>query len=316
MRTSAWITAALLLVLTACASEPQEVAQSSEAPAATAASEAEASPSATATTPAASPSASAAPATEPPASEDPPTESGDATVAGRTVELWFLRDRGTLTVEPELHRIPADTQAVARATLDLLVATAPRDPALDSVIPAGTTVRGVSLNDGDLMVDLHFPGDTNLGAAYEGMLYEQIRHTGAQFSAVRRVGVLVDGKPPASGHYANLDRPRRPSEDNVSPVVVLDPQHRDVVAPGGVTVRGTANVYEATVVLRLVNPSGKTVRRTFTTATCGTGCRGVWEHTFRKVHTAGAWTVVAAASDPSDGEGDPPYTTKRRFVIR
>jgi hypothetical protein len=39
-------------------------------------------------------------------------------------------------------------------------------------------------------------------------------------------------------------------------------------------VSGTANVFEATVSLRILNARGKEIARTFTTATCGTGCRG------------------------------------------
>ena len=41
-----------------------------------------------------------------------------------------------------------------------------------------------------------------------------------------------------------------------------------------VTVSGTANVFEATVSLRILDENGNEIARTFTTATCGTGCRG------------------------------------------
>ncbi len=41
-----------------------------------------------------------------------------------------------------------------------------------------------------------------------------------------------------------------------------------------VTVAGTANVFEATVSIRVLDSAGHEIARTFTTATCGTGCRG------------------------------------------
>jgi hypothetical protein len=41
-----------------------------------------------------------------------------------------------------------------------------------------------------------------------------------------------------------------------------------------VTVSGTANTFEATVGIRILDADGKKLKETFTTATCGTGCRG------------------------------------------
>ena len=41
-----------------------------------------------------------------------------------------------------------------------------------------------------------------------------------------------------------------------------------------VTISGTADVFEATVSVRILNSAGDEIARTFTTATCGTGCRG------------------------------------------
>lgn len=306
MRTLSWITALVLLVLPGCARTSQEVAQPAEAP-----------PSPVAPTDIAT---TAPPAPTPPASQAPsPTPSAVATTppapeSGRDVELWFVRD-GEYLLEPEVHRSSGLTQAVARETMELLVETSPRDPGLFTVIPEDTQVLGVSLKDGDLTVDVDFPGHgPNVGAGFEGALYDQIVHTGAQFPTVDRVRVLEEGKTPRTGHAVELDKPRAPREEAVAPVVIMQPAHDEHVAGGDVTVAGTANVYEATVMLRLVDPDGQTTEKTFATATCGTGCRGTWKHTFSAA-TPGEWTVIAAASDPSDGEGPPPYRTKRTFVV-
>lgn len=306
--------AAVLLAIPACAS-PEEVALSTEA--------------ATSPAIAPSPAASATPAptevestTAPPAPTATPTETASEKLAesptpGPPVELWFLRDTQRRSyIEPELHRLPAPTQAVARATMELLVAAEARDPALDNVVPEGSRVLGVTLKDGLLTVDLDFPNDgAGLGIASEGALFRAIAHTGTQFSTVRRVRVLEEGRVPPSGYVTDADGPYRYDERVVSPVVVEQPRHREPVDAGSVTVRGTANVYEATVVLRLRDPGGKVVEETFTTATCGTGCRGTWEHTFEGLTAPGRWTLGASATDPSDGEGPPPYTVKRTFVV-
>jgi Immunoglobulin-like domain of bacterial spore germination len=52
--------------------------------------------------------------------------------------------------------------------------------------------------------------------------------------------------------------------------------------PGGVagtlsspvTVSGTADVFEAMVSVRILDSAGNQIARTFSTASCGTGCRG------------------------------------------
>lgn len=309
--------AALLLAVPACGSEPEEVALSSEAPAPPTVSP---SPEASATAPpteAESPTAAPAPtdlSTVHPSEALPEPHPAP----GPDVELWFLRD-GTRQqfIEPELHRLPHVTPAVARETMELLVSTEPRDPTLDNLVPKGSRVLGVTLKDALLTVDLDFPNDGNgLGVAYEGLLFRAIAHAGMQFPTVRRVRVLEEGRVPPSGHATDLDGPYTYKEDAVSPVVVIEPGHGERVAGGKVTIRGTANVYEATVVLRLRNPAGKIVEETFATATCGTGCRGEWDHTFTGVTTPGRWTLTASASDPSDGEGRPPYSVKRTFVVK
>jgi hypothetical protein len=41
-----------------------------------------------------------------------------------------------------------------------------------------------------------------------------------------------------------------------------------------VTISGTADVFEAVVSARILDPAGNEIARTFTTASCGTGCRG------------------------------------------
>jgi hypothetical protein len=48
-----------------------------------------------------------------------------------------------------------------------------------------------------------------------------------------------------------------------------------------VTIAGDANVFEATVTMRILDASGAQVGHSFTTATCGSGCRGTYSTTLR-----------------------------------
>ena len=80
--------------------------------------------------------------------------------------------------------------------------------------------------------------------------------------------------------FSSSDRPepgpvlrRRSFRDLMPPIVVDEPRGGDTVH-SPLIVTGTADVFEATVTLRLLDAAGKEIARTFTTATCGTGCRG------------------------------------------
>jgi hypothetical protein len=62
--------------------------------------------------------------------------------------------------------------------------------------------------------------------------------------------------------------------DGADPAIVVEtPRPGDeVFSP--VTIAGTADVFEATVSIRILDEDGGELAATFTTATCGSGCRG------------------------------------------
>jgi Immunoglobulin-like domain of bacterial spore germination len=71
----------------------------------------------------------------------------------------------------------------------------------------------------------------------------------------------VTGSPSASdagGRPAIVVRTPAPGDELVSPV----------------TIAGTADVFEATVSIRILDANGQELAATFATATCGSGCRG------------------------------------------
>jgi len=57
------------------------------------------------------------------------------------------------------------------------------------------------------------------------------------------------------------------------PIVVRTPRADDRVS-SPVTVAGTADVFEATVSIRILDEDGQELASGFATATCGSGCRG------------------------------------------
>jgi spore germination protein GerM len=267
---------------------------------------------------------SAAPATTPSTAAPSPAETAVASedptptppAAGQTVEVWYARDtpRG-IFVEPETHQLDEPTPAVASAALTALLERPPVDPELSNLVPDGARLLDVDLDGETLIADFSLPG-LNLGSAAETAMIQQIVHTATQFPTVQNVQILDEGEPLASGHV-DLSEPVGREEFAMSPIIISSPAEGETVAGGDVDVEGTANVFEANLELQLLDPDDNVVEETFTTATCGTGCRGDWSHTFSDVTTAGTWTIVAIEPDASGGaEGAGPFVTRRTFTVR
>lgn len=82
------------------------------------------------------------------------------------------------------------------------------------------------------------------------------------------------GAPTPSPPPGGTTSPTSEPTDGTKPaIVVKQPAPGDEVA-SPVTISGTADVFEATVHVRILGSGGLEVAARFTTATCGSGCRG------------------------------------------
>ncbi|MEX2203647.1 MAG: Gmad2 immunoglobulin-like domain-containing protein [Actinomycetota bacterium] len=86
-------------------------------------------------------------------------------------------------------------------------------------------------------------------------------------------GVLDPSGSPTTSPSPTVEPSLSPSDGANPAIVVRMPVAGDeIVSP--VTVAGTADVFEATVSIRILDANGQELAATFATATCGTGCRG------------------------------------------
>lgn len=246
------------------------------------------------------------------------TEPNESPAGATSVTAWFAvgSERG-LFVAPETHDLAEPTVGVARAALTEVVEGVTRNPAHETLAPVETAVLGVDRDDEVVTLDLSAAVvQTGRSSGEEIAFAQQLAHTATQFEGVTGVRLLVEGEP-VDELWGHLDwsEPIEPDPDAVAPVVIVEPGYGDIVAAGTVTASGTANVFEATVVLTLVGPDGEVAEETFTTATCGSGCRGTWEHTFEGVESPGQWTLRAGEEDASDGEGFAPHVAEVVFEV-
>ena len=261
-----------------------------------------------------------APAPDPaPAPAPGPTEPAVPAEPAPTavVAVHLVRSGPTdFYIEPVPVTVPAFGDAlsarITAATDALLALTDPDDEELFTSVPAGTTLHRVTLDGAVATLDLSggIVGSSG-GSAQELTFAQQLAHTARVDDSITAIQVLVDGQS-ITELWGHLDwsGPIEVDPFVLSPVTVTTPLAGEEVPVGPVTFRGQATVFEATVLVTLLDSNGDVVEEGFVTATTGAPERGTWEWTVELLEV-GEYTVVAGESDPSDGEGRPPFSTTR-----
>lgn len=195
-----------------------------------------------------------------------------------TYQLWFAMGEKLF----ETKRTEPATLGVGTAAMKALLQgpTAPeRAAGVATIIPSGTALGGLSISNGLGTVDLTTVYASGGGSLSEQFRLAQVVYTLTQFSTVKGVNFALDGKPVKtfSGEGIILDHPQTRSDyADLAPAITVDSPTIGQAVSSPVTVSGTANVFEATVSVWILDEHGARIAETFTNATCGTGCRGTY----------------------------------------
>jgi len=258
----------------------------------------------------------AAPAPAPAPSPAPTPEPDTSSVV---VAVHMVRSGpAAFYVEPVPVRVDdvgdAPTARIAAAIDALLMLTTPDDPELFTSVPEGTTLHRVTLEDGVATIDLSGGIVGSSGASSQEVTFaQQLAHTARIDASITGILRLIDGAP-VTELWGHLDWsvPIEADPFALSPITVTTPLAGETLSAGEVTFRGQATVFEATVLVTLLDEGGQVLDEGFVTATSGAPERGTWEWTVT-LPGAGLYTIVAEETDPSDGEGRPPFVTTRTF---
>ena len=176
--------------------------------------------------------------------------------APAVVTVYFLRDG---KVGAASRTVVAGPQIGRAAIMELLEGPGQSEEAagMKTSIPSGTQLEGLSISTGLAEVELSNPLDAEASA--------QVVYTLTQFPTVRKVS--IEHMQP---------RGRADLEEFAPSVLVESPTVGEQVS-SPLRIFGTANTFEATFNVEVVDAKGGVLGKRFVTATSGTGTRGTFD---------------------------------------
>jgi Sporulation and spore germination/Immunoglobulin-like domain of bacterial spore germination len=248
----------------------------------------------------------------PPATEETPTEPVPSITEGQvTYEVWFTDAEGLFLT----YQTGANLPRVGTTSLEALLSgpdSFEEDYGLRSEIPDGTQLLGLEIEDGVAHVDLSSEFESGGGIASMQARLAQVVYTLTQFPTVKGVLFSLDGVQigvPKGESIIERPMTRRDYAELLPAILVTSPAlNQSVDSP--VVIRGSANVFEANVSIEILDEEGNVLAETFTTATCGTGCRGTFRTRVPYEIDAEQMGTIVVHDDDTLGTGTPPHEVR------
>jgi len=249
-------------------------------------------------------SPSPAPAGSPQAS---PSESTDDTTIVRAY-FYLGGEVGSAGLVALLREVPR-TPAVGTAAMNALLAGPTADErgnrVITSAVPDGSRLLGLTIQEGVATVDLSSEFESGGGSASVFIRLGQVVFTLTQFPTVQSVLFQIEGRPVTvfSSEGIVLDGPvGRADYEDLLPAIFVDRPAYGASLDNPARITGSANVFEATFIITLLDAAGATIAESQAMATCGTGCRGTFDVTLPySVPEAGWGSLLVWAGSARDG---------------
>ena len=259
--------------------------------------------------------------TAPPGGEDVLTSSVDGTnvptnddtsqvttseTSNETIELrvYFARDEKMAAAE---RTVPKTLQTGAAAMEALIQGpTAEENEAgMFSAVPADTDFLGLDIKSGVATVDLSQEFASGGRSLSMFTRLAQVVFTLTQFPSVDSVRFKLDGEllDTLGGEGIMVDEPLgREDLEDMSPAILVETPTVGATVTSPLRVAGTANVFEATFQVNIVDWDGKIIAEQTVMATSGSGTRGTFDVTVPfDVSQEGLGALIVFAESPRDG---------------
>jgi germination protein M len=229
-----------------------------------------------------------------------PTGTGTASPARTSLAVYLIRN-GKLGL---VHRLVSRTPAVGSAALRALLAgpaDAERAAGLTSAIPGGTRLLGLSISRAVATVDFSRELDSPGNRLSLRQRAAQVVFTLTQFPSVHEVRFEVGGRPWRT--LAALARPvGRPEFELLAPPIIVESPAAGAIVHSPLAIQGTADAFEATFAVRIVDGAGRVLREQVVMASTGSGERGTFAASVPfTVHTPQNGALLAFEYSAADG---------------
>jgi immunoglobulin-like protein involved in spore germination/sporulation and spore germination protein len=247
-----------------------------------------------------------------------PTDTSGQGSALVRYKVWFHRGEQLFVVT----RTQSATPRVGTAAMEALLegpSPGERSAGVATQVPDGTQLLGLIVGKGIATVDLTSEYESGGGTTSMTMRLAQVVCTLDQFPTVKGVLFKLDGRPVdvLGGEGIVIDHPLRCRDyrDLLPVILVTSPAIGQTVSTP-VAVSGSANVFEANVTVDIVDSSGRVVGNAFTTATCGSGCRGTFSVTISYEVRSAQRGEIVVHDDDAAGTGHPPHEVHIPVVLQ
>jgi germination protein M len=221
-----------------------------------------------------------------------------------TLNVYFVRDEQICAAA----RVVPKTQQVGAAAMEALLegpTTEEEAAGVFDAIPEGTTFLGLEIEDGIASVDLSEEYASGGGTLSMSMRLAQVVFTLTQFPTVKGVEFKLDGESVEvfGGEGIILDHPvDRSDYEELSPAILVESPTLGNTVSSPLRVTGTANTFEATFRINIVNWDGLIIADQVVTATSGTGTRGTFDVTVSfEVDREGLGALIVFENSAKDG---------------
>jgi germination protein M len=260
-----------------------------------------------------------------PTTTEQTTETGTETEPSSsevTYQVWFMSSAGLFVT----YRTEAATPRVGTAALESLLEgpdSFEEGYGLRTTIPDSTQLLGLEIDDAQVYgletdgaiarVDLTSEFESGGGSASMKARLAQVVYTLTQFPTVKGVLFSLDGVQTCVLEWCDKPLTRRDFAGLLPAILVTSPGLTQAVE-SPVLIRGSANVFEANVSIQILDENDEAIVETFTTATCGTGCRGTYRINvpFRVDHEQQGTIVV----HDDDAAGTGTFPNEVRIPVR
>jgi hypothetical protein len=208
-----------------------------------------------------------------------------SSAAGTTlVRAYFFLGggSGSAGLVAVLRTVPA-TKAVATAAVSAVLAgptAGETTRSISTAIPVGSQLLDLSIANGVATVNLSSEFASGGGSVSVLTRLGQVVYTVTQFPSVRSVAFQIEGRTASAfgSEGVVLDKPvGRADYLQLLPAIWVDRPAYNAAIGNPAHVTGSANVFEATFRVAILDGSGKILADVQAMATCGTGCRGTFD---------------------------------------